>query len=123
MNTTTTTVVIDRADLPDAYQGWYYTIIGCGGDLQEWVKGYNGLLQDAGIGTPSRWLQTTGAEVNAFAGTIGAVNDPFKNNLTLLMFPLEGLHGGRLAMFKLQHMDRWFNDVVDNMTEREEDGE
>jgi hypothetical protein len=113
----TTTTVIPAAEPREAYEGWYYTICGCGGDLKEWVDGYNGLLMEAGVGTPARWLRVTGAEVNAFAGTIGAVRDPFKDDLTLLLFPLEGLDQGRLAMFKLQHMDRWFPDVVDNMIE------
>jgi hypothetical protein len=119
MSAMNNTTVIAAADPHAAYEGWYYTISGCGGDLQEWVQGCNAALQEAGIGTPTRWLRLTGAEVNAYAGTIGAVRDPFKDDLTLLVFPLEGLDEGRLAMFKLQHGDRWFPDVVDNMVEQQ----
>jgi hypothetical protein len=117
MSAMNNTTVIAAADPHAAYEGWYYTISGCGGDLQEWVQGCNAALQEAGIGTPTRWLRLTGAEVNAFAETKGPVKDPFSDDLTLLVFPLEGLHQGRLAMFKLQQGDRWFTDIVDNMVD------
>ena len=32
---------IAKANLREAYNGSYYTILGAGGDLQEWVDGYN----------------------------------------------------------------------------------
>ena len=31
--------------LNEAYKGNYYTIIGCGGDLNEWKEGYAQLLK------------------------------------------------------------------------------
>ena len=31
----------------EAYKGNYYTIIGCGGNLNEWKEGYAKLLKDA----------------------------------------------------------------------------
>lgn len=45
-----------------------------------------------------------------------ACDDPFRDDLTVLTFPLDGLHVGKLAMFKLTMEDRWFDDVTDNMT-------
>lgn len=101
--------------LEKAYEGSFYTILGAGGDLQEWQDGYEKLLEDNGIGKPTEWFQTTGAEINAFAGE----NDnPFPDDLTCLLFPLDGLNVGKLAMFKLSMGDRWFDDVVDNMRRR-----
>ena len=57
----------------DAYQGSHYTILGAGGDLAEWVAGYNKLLAEEGIGTPVCWAQTTGENINNYAATRGTV--------------------------------------------------
>ena len=102
-------------DLQAAYDGSFYTISGAGGDVQEWVDGYEKLMKEGGIGTPTEWLQCTGADINAFAGEN---DDPYPDDLVCLLFPLEGLDIGRLAMFKLQMMDRWFDDIIDNMRAR-----
>jgi len=106
---------METANLEAAFKGSYYTIVGTGGDLNDWVKGYNGLLEESGIGTPTAWFTTTGKAINEFAATKGTVSDPFQADLTALMFPLDGLNGGALAMFKLQNGDRWFDDIVGNM--------
>jgi hypothetical protein len=107
-------------DLDDAYENSYYTILGAGGDLDEWINGYNALLQESGIGTPEEWFTTTGKEINEYAAIkVGAVTNPFADNLTVLMFRLDGLNASRLAIFKLRNQDRWFEDIVDNMTEHE----
>lgn len=109
----------DVADLAKAYEGSYYFIAGAGGDLAEWTTGYEGLLAEAEIGKPTQWLQTNGATVNMFAvekkGGQIEDRDCFPGDLTCLLFPLDGLHAGRLAMFKIQAQDRWFDDVVQNM--------
>lgn len=101
--------------LGDAYSGSWYTIAGVGGDPQKWVDGYTDLLAQADIGKPARWLQVTGAQVNEFAGEGVAARSLFDPALTLLLFPLDGLHVGRLALFKLRMGDRWLDDVIDNM--------
>lgn len=107
---------METANLELAYEGSYYTILGAGGDLTEWVAGYNGMLQAAGIGTPAHWYTTTGREINAYAATKGDVTDPFQDDLTALLFPLDGLTGvGALAVFKIQNGDRWMDDIVNNM--------
>jgi hypothetical protein len=112
----------DVADLKKAYEGSYYFIAGAGGDLAEWITGYEGLLAEAEIGKPTQWLQTNGATINNFAaqkkGGLITNNDQFPGDLTCLLFPLDGLNAGRLAMFKLQAQDRWFDDVVQNMRTR-----
>lgn len=99
----------------DAYEGSYYTILGAGGDLGEWVADYNKLLAEEGIGTPTSWSKTTGESINNYAATHGEVTDPFKDDLTILTFPLDGLHVGKLALFRLRMEDRWFDDIIDNM--------
>lgn len=106
---------IKKADLTQAYDGSYYTIAGCGGPLIEWVDGINRILAEEGIGKPVAWYKTKGRDVNAFAGE---TTDPFQDGITLLMFPLDGLDVGRLAILKLRMGDRWFDDVIDNMRER-----
>lgn len=114
-----TKVAIAAADLSAARAGSFYTILGAGGDLSEWTGGYDKLLVDEKIGKPVGWFQTTGAAVNAHrAAELDdevAKNDKFPADLTILMFPLDGLDVGRLAMFKIRMQDRWFDDVLDNM--------
>jgi len=112
------TTEVETLDLKKAKEGSYYFISGAGGDLAEWVKGYEDLLEQEGIGKPVKWFQTTGAAVNDFAfpgGWMTTMRQAFPHDLTCLAFPLDGLNAGKLAMFKMRAQDRWFDDVVDNM--------
>lgn len=105
-------------DLSKADKGSYYTILGAGGDLQEWVDGLTKMLADEGIGKPTKWFQTTGFDINQYAAKPDGflhVDDAFPPDLVVLMFPLDGLDVGKLAIFKLRMQDRWFDDVVANM--------
>ncbi len=108
---------LDTEKLKHAYDGSYYTLVGTGGPLETWVSGYEDLLEQAEIGTPTRWFQTNGGAVNAYA-SISLPQNRFPSDLTFLLFPLHDLVMGRLAMFKLQYEDRWFDDVIDNMRRR-----
>ena len=99
-----------------AYKGSYYTILGCGGGLDEWTTGYTQFLEKAGIGTPKQFITFRGADMNMNYGLIG--NNAYQDNLTCLMFPLDGLNAGRLAMFRLRMGDKWFDDIVDRSEER-----
>ena len=115
---------IPTADLRLAYEGSYYTILGCGEPLDEWVAGYTDMMRDR-VGVPIGWVQTTGAAINQFARTSGVdirPDDRFAAELIVLMFPLDGLDRGVLPIFKLTMEDRWFDDVVDNMRRNGDDG-
>lgn len=120
MSDTQQTTALPTADLDAAYAGSYFTILGAGGDLTEWIDGLTEMMQEAGIGTPRGWAVTTGGGVNYFAAK-RALGDPiekaneFDVNLVVLMVPLDGLDAGRLAPFKLRVGARWFDDVIDNM--------
>lgn len=105
---------IKNADLNAAYEGSYYTILGTGGDLKEWVEGYEEQLDKAGIGKPTEWFQTTGTAINAYTEP-SREHDRFHPELSVLMFPLKGMDPTKLALFKLQMEDRWFDDIVDNI--------
>ena len=79
---------------------------GCGGDIQEWVDGINGLFTEAGIlQAGSRF-----ASVSVFQ----------QDGLTNLLFPFEGveLDVGKLAMWRLQTHGQfggtWLSDYVPN---------
>lgn len=118
----TTRTTVETADLQAAYNGSWYFIAGCGGALSEWVEGVEGALAELEIGRPVAWYQTTGEAVNAYAGA--GNTDPFPGDLTCLLYPLDGLDVGKLAMFKLRMGDRWFDDVIDNMRPQDdEEGE
>ena len=104
-----------------AYEGSYYTITGCGGDLKDWKDGYEQLLAEKKIGKPRAWYDFTGADMNAEYGLTG--NNAYPDDLRFLCFPLDGLDIGRLIVFKLIAADRWFDDIVDNNRRREEENE
>ena len=99
-------------------KGSWYTITGCGGDLNEWKNGYQDLLNQEGIGTIQQWVEFTGADMNAHYGLKGV--NAYPSDLHFLAFPLDGLNVGKLAMFKLRMEDRWFDDIVANNAAREE---
>jgi hypothetical protein len=92
--------------------GSFYTITGTGGDMNQWVTGYSKLLEEKGIGTPSQWFSFTGKDMNEAFGLTGTT--AYKDDLTFLAFALDGLDGGKLALFKLRMEDRWFDDIVAN---------
>lgn len=46
-------------------------------------------------------------------------DNAYQNDVTFLMFPLEGLDTARLAIFKFQAGDRWFDDIVDDNRRRQ----
>jgi hypothetical protein len=104
--------------LGTAYEGSWYFIAGAGGDLAEWTKGYEDLMVEAGIGKPKKWYRTVGAAINRYAergGFAVAHTDTFRDDLPCLLFPLDGLDIGKLAVFKVRMEDRWFDDVIENM--------
>lgn len=101
-----------------AYDGSYYTILGCAGDLNEWTVGYQELLATRGIGTPKEFITFKGADMNEIYGLTG--NNAYDEGLTFLMFPLDGLDVPKLAIFRLQAGDKWFDDIVDNNRRRQD---
>lgn len=113
-----TTEIKTLTELQTAYDGSYYTVLGVGGDLEKWVGGYTDWLNERGIGTPTTWLTTTGAALNHFAASNGSEVPEtalLPLDLGVLMFPLDGLDTGKLAVFRIQLQDRWFDDLIDNM--------
>lgn len=103
-----------------AYEGSYYTIIGAGGDLQEWKDGYNELLEKEEIGHVDNndFVTFSGKDMNDEYNLTG--DNRYPDDLTFLAFPLDNLNIGKLAIFKLKMRDRWFDDIVDNNLDREE---
>ena len=99
--------------LEEAYNGSYYTITGCGGDLDEWKNGYQKLLDKEEIGKITRWVEFTGKDINDELQLIESCK--YEDNLHFLAFNLDGLNVGKLAMFKIKMQDRWFDDVIDNL--------
>lgn len=104
--------------LEKAYNGSYYTIIGCGGDLNDWKNGYHEMLEKEEIGKIKEWVEFTGEDINKYYNVIEC--DKFKNDLHFLAFNLDGLNIGKLAMFKLRMGDRWFDDIVNNLKKESE---
>lgn len=103
---------LNKDNIGIAYDRWFYTILGAGGDINEWIQGYQDLCDKEGIGTIKQWYRTTGKVLNDAYDLIGGHR--FKANLNILMFDYEGMDVGKLAIFKLKMGDRWFTDVIDN---------
>ena len=99
------------------YKGSWYTITGAGGDINEWKEGYNKMLADNGIGSVDTWEVFSGLEMNQRYGLTGS--NAYKDDLTFLAFPLDGLDILKLSFFKVVNCDRWFDDIVDNNEIRE----
>ncbi|MDE6695524.1 MAG: hypothetical protein K2K25_01455 [Muribaculaceae bacterium] len=102
----------------EAYDGSYYTVIGCGGDLGTWTTGYSKMLKEAGIGEPRQFITFKGGDMNFSYGLTG--DNAYSDDLTFIMFPLDGLDVPKLAIFRLREGDKWFDDIVDNNQRREE---
>jgi len=81
-------------------------LMGCGGDLQEWVDGINDMLSENGILLDGTRFE----QVSAFQ----------HDGLTCLLYPFDDvkLHIGRLAMWRLQTHEQfggtWLSDFVPN---------
>lgn len=105
-------IALNEDNIHQAYEGAYYTILGAGGKMQEWYVGYQDLLNRTNVGTIKQWYSTTGKVLNNRYKLKG--KNRFKDNLKILMFPLDGLDVSKLAMFRLRVEDHWFNDVIDN---------
>ena len=79
---------------------------GCGGDLQEWVDGINGILREQGILLDGKPL----GDVSVFQ----------HEGLTNLLFAFEGhkLDIGKLAIWRIQSHEQfggtWLSDYVEN---------
>lgn len=102
-----------------AYDGSYYTITGAGGDLQEWKDGYAAMLKEREIGTITEWIDFTGRDMNEEFNLTD--DNRYPNDIHFLAFPLDGLNVNKLAVFKIEMRDRWFDDIVDNNARREEE--
>ena len=81
-------------------------------------KKYEQEQDKAGIGTPKRFIAFKGADMNVHYGLTG--DNAYQDDLPCLMFPLDGLDVGKLAVIKLKMHDRWFDDIVDSNRRRQE---
>ena len=103
----------------EMYDGSWCTVIGAGGDINEWKEGLNGTLAEKEIGHVIEWQVFFGREMNEEYGLTG--DNRYPDDLTFLAFPLDGLDIKRLAIFKLVAGFHWFDDIVDNDVRREQE--
>lgn len=98
------TVTIDELRQMNDQEG--LILQGCGGDLQEWVDGINGLLTEEGILLDGSQFES--------------VSEFQHQGLTNLLFPFDGvkLDVGKLAVWRLQTHGQfggtWLSDYVPN---------
>lgn len=104
----------------DAYLGSYYTVLGCGGDINDWKNGYKKLLAEDEIMDLDidSIIVFSAGELNKEFNLTGT--NAYPNDLTCMMFPLNNVQSiGKLAMFRLRMDDKWFDDIVANNLRRE----
>lgn len=105
--------------LQKAYEGSYYTIMICGGDLKEWKCSIQELLFKENIGTITEWIHFTGKDMNETYQLTGM--NAYPDDVDFLAFPLDGLNVTKLAIFKIKMGDHWFDDIVDNNLRMEQE--
>jgi hypothetical protein len=104
----------------EAYNGSYYTIIGCGGNLEEWKEAYTKFLHDSNIGelTENDWIEFSGKDLTEIFELTG--DNAYNANLQCLAFSLKNITNiTALSIMKVYQNDRWFDDIVDNDLRRE----
>lgn len=89
-----------------------FTVIGAGGDLNEWCIGLNEMLADEKIGQVTEFYHFKGKLMNKTYDLTG--NNAYKEDITFLSFKLDGLNVSKLALFKLRFGARWLDDIVSN---------
>ena len=103
---------LKKVNLSKAYRNWYYCIVGAGGDLQEWIEGYEKWLAEQQIGWPTEWYYCYGSDINKKYKLTGT--NKYDDDLVFLFFPTAGLDMSRLAVFKIRLNDHWFADIIDD---------
>lgn len=101
-----------KEQFQELYDNSAYTITGVGGDLNDWINGYNEEFKKRNIGIVDTFYTYTGKQMNSNYKLKG--NNKYPEDITFLSFKLDGLDVSKLAMFKLITGDRWFDDIVDN---------
>jgi len=86
-------------------EGWY-VITGAGGDINDWIIGYNKLLAQFGVGQPMEWYHCNGALFDATFGLQG--DDAYQPDISFLFFPLNGLDVEKLRAFQKENPDDGF---------------
>ena len=94
------------------YKNWAYTVIGAGGNLNEWMSGINKLLAENNIGKVNQFYVFKGKDMNEKYKLSGDVAYP--DDLTFIAFTTENLNVAKLSIFRLRMQDHWFTDIVDN---------
>lgn len=110
--------VVDNLETFDElYDSSAFTVLGAGGELEEWMNAINEMLKSEEIGHVEEFYTFKGSQMNEKYHLTG--NNAYNNDLTFLAFKLKGLNINKLAIFKLNFGARWFDDIVDNNAHRE----
>lgn len=105
---------IDR--FPEMKENPWYTISGCGGDIEDWKSGYQKFLDEEGAGTIKEWVKFYGKDLNAYCGLTGDTAYPALYKY--LAFPTEGLDLAALNVIKKGRGDKWFSEVLEAAARR-----
>lgn len=108
----TLTEVKDADTLSELENASAFTVIGAGGDLNEWCIGLNEIFAGEKIGQVTEFYSFKGKLMNETYRLTGYT--AYNEDITFLSFKLDGLDVGRLAMFRLKFGAKWLDDIVSN---------
>ena len=114
--------ISSKADLDELYQKSQSTIIGAGGDLKEWIDGISDWMKENDLGEMKGITTYKGADVNAAYGLKG--NNRFPDDVTFLSWTNDGIKNiGKYAVQRFGLGIRWFDDIIDNSVDHNENEE
>lgn len=104
-------------EIKELYDNSYSTILGAGGDLQEWVDGITNWMKENNFGEMSNIVTFKGKDVNDLYNLEG--DNRFKDDLTILAWSNDKIDMGRYCIPRMQMGIRWFDDIIDNSLARQ----
>ena len=105
-------------EIKEVYNNSYSTILGAGGDLQEWVDGISKWMKENDFGEMSNIVTFKGKDVNDIYGFEG--DNRFQDDLIILAWANNKIKLNRYCIPRLQMGIRWFNDIIDNTLIKQE---
>lgn len=112
MKTMEIKTISSEQEIRELYENSYSTILGAGGDLQEWVGGISKWMESKGLGEMTNVVTFKGKDVNDIYNLEG--RNRFPDDLIILAWANDKIDMPRYCIPRLQMGIRWFDDIIDN---------
>lgn len=104
--------ISSEQEIKEVYNNSYSTILGAGGDLQEWVNGITEWMKENNFGEMSNIVTFKGKDVNKIWDLKD--NNKLPNDLTILAWSNDKIDLNKYCISRMQMGIRWFDDIIDN---------